>query len=618
MKTYFSLFLVVSWIVLFLHSLSSVAQTCNGNLGTNMIANGDFGSGLTPIQQIPVLQSPGYAYNSNPPLGNDEYLISNTTSVLGSDFISIGDNSTDPNGYMFCMNGDYGNKVIFEASIPDLCDDVSYYFSFDVINLRPSNYPYAVPDINVQINGNLVYNTGIIQNDEQWQTHTLSFSPSASQNPTIISLRNNTDDSDGNNFALDNISLRACGPSVQITPEVVNNLCEDEYDPVQLTAIVESGVFPSFVIQWQRSTDGGITWNDIAGANGLTHTHESLSGGNYMYRFLLAQNQSSLSNPNCRVTSHTRSINVIPRFYEIRDSICEGLFVSFGGEEVGTEGTYIDSLVSVDGCDSIVTLELVTVSNQLSALVHFENPTCYGYGDGTININPTPSEMGPFEFTLNGNDINISGMFDGLTEGNYSIKTEDRFGCTFASDIELFNPEDFSISIGPDTLVELGQSFPISIDNNYPIAQFSWSDEVDCERNCLTPIWFPPESGWLVLEAVNENQCVSMDSLYVEVEKVRYLFFPNAFTPNGDGLNDRFYPIGSYPNAYHADSFKIFNRWGQLIHDTSFSMEDANFSGWDGSLKGAPVEAGVYAYKVHVQFLDGVVQDYSGTATLIR
>ena len=192
MKTYFSLFLVVSWIVLFLHPLSSIAQTCSGNLGTNIIANGDFGSGLTPIQQIPVLQSPGYAYNSNPPLSNDEYVIVNTTSVLGSGFISIGDNSTDPNGYMFCMNGDHGNKVILEESISNLCGDISYNFNFDVINLRPSNYPYAVPDINVLVNGNQLYNTGIIQNDEQWQTHTFSFSPSAAQNPTIISLQNNT------------------------------------------------------------------------------------------------------------------------------------------------------------------------------------------------------------------------------------------------------------------------------------------------------------------------------------------------------------------------------------------------------------------------------------------
>lgn len=87
---------------------------------------------------------------------------------------------------------------------------------------------------------------------------------------------------------------------------------------------------------------------------------------------------------------------------------------------------------------------------------------------------------------------------------------------------------------------------------------------------------------------------------------------PNAFTPNGDGLNDYLYPL----NAVKADNlvFRVYNRAGQLLFETHDWLNK-----WDGTFKGDPQDAGVYAWTLHYN-IRGTDKSFfkKGTATLIR
>jgi gliding motility-associated-like protein len=72
------------------------------------------------------------------------------------------------------------------------------------------------------------------------------------------------------------------------------------------------------------------------------------------------------------------------------------------------------------------------------------------------------------------------------------------------------------------------------------------------------------------------------------------VFLPNTFSPNGDGQNDIFYIRGKGINT--VKSFRIYNRWGQLIFERSnFNIEDPTF-GWDGKAKGVLVDPDVFIY----------------------
>ncbi len=90
------------------------------------------------------------------------------------------------------------------------------------------------------------------------------------------------------------------------------------------------------------------------------------------------------------------------------------------------------------------------------------------------------------------------------------------------------------------------------------------------------------------------------------------LLIPNAFTPNGDGLNDVF-RIHNITNQIIVD-FVIFNRWGTVMYRSN--SKDA---AWDGTYKNIPQESGVFGYNIQIQTPETEkINIYKGTVTLLR
>jgi gliding motility-associated-like protein len=96
------------------------------------------------------------------------------------------------------------------------------------------------------------------------------------------------------------------------------------------------------------------------------------------------------------------------------------------------------------------------------------------------------------------------------------------------------------------------------------------------------------EAFWASLRITTTNGCTGVDS--VLLEPPAHIYFPNAFTPDGDGVNDTFRPVG-----HDIDEFEmtIFNRWGEAIYTTT-SMDKP----WLGDVNGSDAATtGVYVYK---------------------
>jgi gliding motility-associated-like protein len=87
------------------------------------------------------------------------------------------------------------------------------------------------------------------------------------------------------------------------------------------------------------------------------------------------------------------------------------------------------------------------------------------------------------------------------------------------------------------------------------------------------------------------------------------IFIPTAFTPNGDGLNDKFRTIVDY--GYHIGSMFIYNRWGQVVYSGTEGV-------WDGTINGSPAEVGTYYYRISFDCFLGGYEVRSGDITLIR
>lgn len=100
----------------------------------------------------------------------------------------------------------------------------------------------------------------------------------------------------------------------------------------------------------------------------------------------------------------------------------------------------------------------------------------------------------------------------------------------------------------------------------------------------------------------------------INISKDCYIDIPNAFTPNGDGINDYFFPRQLLSGNVSGFYMQVFNRWGQLIFETTH----ANGRGWDGKFNGQDQPGGVYIYWINVTFDNNRQEQYKGNVSLIR
>jgi gliding motility-associated-like protein len=111
--------------------------------------------------------------------------------------------------------------------------------------------------------------------------------------------------------------------------------------------------------------------------------------------------------------------------------------------------------------------------------------------------------------------------------------------------------------------------------------------------------------------------CIDTAILYIKADTlVPVMIMPNAFSPNGDGLNDVFEPKFVNKSGYVIKSFKIYNRWGQLV----YLDQGTRKASWNGRYynEDKPADPGVYYYYIDVLFIDGTKEFVKGDVTIVR
>lgn len=115
-----------------------------------------------------------------------------------------------------------------------------------------------------------------------------------------------------------------------------------------------------------------------------------------------------------------------------------------------------------------------------------------------------------------------------------------------------------------------------------------------------------------VLESVYGcDSLVHLDLSFYEV------FFPNAFSPNGDGANDAFIIYGG-SDLVNIKNLQIFDRWGNLVFQSKDASPNERIGGWDGRCKGELAPTGIYVYTTQLLMDDGVERSFAGSITLLR
>ena len=111
---------------------------------------------------------------------------------------------------------------------------------------------------------------------------------------------------------------------------------------------------------------------------------------------------------------------------------------------------------------------------------------------------------------------------------------------------------------------------------------------------------------------VSVHGCETTDTVVVSNDC--YLDIPNVFTPNGDGINDFFFPRQLLSKGLTYFSMSIFNRWGEMI----FQTNTLDGRGWDGNFNGIPQPEGVFIFLIEAEFIDRERLHRQGNITLLR
>lgn len=193
---------------------------------------------------------------------------------------------------------------------------------------------------------------------------------------------------------------------------------------------------------------------------------------------------------------------------------------------------------------------------------------------------------------------------------NYYVLITSDAGCkdTLKSEVTV-NPKPVIEVLPADTLIKYGQSIIL---NAFGGTFYTWYPTSTLnDAYAQSPLATPKEPTHYVVTGANEYGCMSTDTAFVDIDYRVINQLPNAFSPNGDGLNDVF-KIQNI-NFRRLVEFRVFDRWGNQVFET---INPA--IGWDGNVKGKAANADVYYYIIRLGYADDVVETFKGDVTLVR
>ncbi|WP_304197994.1 T9SS type B sorting domain-containing protein [Flavobacterium alvei] len=367
------------------------AQLCTGSLGDPVVKI-DFGSGTAIHGSALGTDITSYTYTSANFPSDGSYTVESTTNTPGTWWTTTDHTG---GGYMMVVNASFSTTDYFyKNTVTGLCPDTTYEFAAWVMNLLRSN-DTSPPDITFTIESTTgtilgTYSTGSIplNSSAVWKQYGLFFTTPAGVSTVVIRMRNNkAGAAPGNDIALDDITFRACGPTV--TSAIQNDsstsldICQNDTKTYTLTGTVSSG-YSNPAYQWQSSSDNGTTWTDISGANSIDYTFVPSSvAGTYLYRIAVAQN-ANIASTSCRVVSN---------------------------------------LITFKVGESPVAPAFTTVQ-----------PTCE-LPSGTINVTTSSNTT----YSIDGTNYQASGVFSGLAGGDYNVTAKSVSGCISAAQIAHIN-----------------------------------------------------------------------------------------------------------------------------------------------------------------------------------
>jgi gliding motility-associated-like protein len=174
------------------------------------------------------------------------------------------------------------------------------------------------------------------------------------------------------------------------------------------------------------------------------------------------------------------------------------------------------------------------------------------------------------------------------------------------------------VNLGPDKTLSTGTILNLNAVTQFgPIVNWLWYPATDLScNNCPSPTTSVKYNTFYSVIVTNIFGCQALDTIFINSFcKSGQVFIPNAFTPDGDGLNDVLMVRGI---GIRVKSFRIFNRWGERVFEKqNFGPNEIKF-GWDGKVRGVLAAPDVFVYTAEVICDNDVIFTYKGNTTILK
>ncbi|HET6244441.1 MAG: gliding motility-associated C-terminal domain-containing protein [Bacteroidetes bacterium] len=292
----------------------------------------------------------------------------------------------------------------------------------------------------------------------------------------------------------------------------------------------------------------------------------------------------------------------------------QGTF-SLSGTSLNPHTTYYLIINSENaGLPSACTIEISISGDAVtySAEADIEDATCF-QKKGAVKIDSINMGPGPYTYSMLEGTPQNSNSFSELNVGNHTVSVTDAFGCKQKEEfyVQELNNTLF-VNAGEDKTIIQGGSVQLFADGNGIF--YLWNPPSGLNSfETQSPIASPGGTTTYTTYTYSDELCNAQDKVTVFV--LPRIVIPNAFTPNGDGVNDvwQIHFINYYPDCV----IDIYNRWGQKVFRSKGYEQNEE---WDGSSLGVELPASTYFYTIDLNAKtdDKSAEIFRGSITIIK
>ena len=278
---------------------------------------------------------------------------------------------------------------------------------------------------------------------------------------------------------------------------------------------------------------------------------------------------------------------------------------------------YIVTGTNAFGCSGYDTVN-VTVIQPLTMTTSGNDTLCIG---GAVNLLASGATSYIWSPAIGLNSTTISNpTASPVVTTSYRVVGYDGFNCfTDTAFIVVAVGQYPTVNLGPDKVLSTGTVFPLATTIvNGPVRTWLWTPDTELScSDCPLPSALIKNDISYIVNIKNIYGCEASDTIKIKVFCTdAQVYIPNAFSPDGDGINDILMVRGK--GIVTVKSFRVFNRWGEVVFERINFPPNNPAYGWNGKIKGIEGPPDVFVYTAEVLCENGTPYTYKGNVSLIK